>query len=472
MDILLIWLVFTFFFIVIAYVFSARARRKAVARQQALLREPRIGAETLTDFQQRVMPILAVAGHQVRDGAVLFEGDLRTDPQSALTELTHAFAGKGFTPLLREGQGRGHVKIALLPGIEQLAWPQTGVERPNWSVHLLLLFLTLLTTTGMGALHAGVNLIDEPNKFGVGLSYSLGLMLILGAHELGHYLTAKRHRIRVTPPYFVPVPFGLGTFGAFIKIKSLSPNRRATFDVAVAGPLAGLVFAIPALLIGIRHSHVVAGTAPDMLHTGVQVGSSFLLAVLTKFGLGITAIEGQQLILHPLAFAGWIGLVVTALNLLPIGQLDGGHIAHAMFGPKWGHAVGVGALITLFALALFVWPGLMLWAWIVWFIARHPRRSADRRRDPIEPTTPSPWLVYVHLACSYFAPCPACALCFFWNALSVFVESGLRLKELQPLREGNDVEEAPYSANANKAMMPIPSAIKRNCAAVFFTSDF
>lgn len=381
MDIVLTWLVFTFFFIVIAYLLSARARRKAAARQQALSREPRIGAETLTDFRRRVMPILAVAGHQVRDGGVLFEGDLRTDPQSALTELTHAFAGKGFTPLLREGQGRGHVKVALLPGIEQLAWPQTGVERPNWSVHLLLLFLTLLTTTGMGALHAGVNLIDEPSKFGVGLSYSLGLMLILGAHELGHYFTAKRHRIRVTPPYFVPVPFGLGTFGAFIKIKSLSPNRRATFDVAVAGPLAGLVFAIPALLIGIRYSHVVAGAAPDM-HTGVQVGSSFLLAVLTKFGLGIAAIEGQQLILHPLAFAGWIGLVVTALNLLPIGQLDGGHIAHAMFGPKWGHAVGVGALITLFALALFVWPGLMLWAWIVWFIA------GTRDVPPIDDVTP------------------------------------------------------------------------------------
>jgi membrane-associated protease RseP (regulator of RpoE activity) len=178
------------------------------------------------------------------------------------------------------------------------------------------------------------------------------------------------------------VPFGLGTFGAFIKIKSLSPNRRATFDVAVAGPLAGLVFAIPALLIGIRHSHVVAGAAPDMLHTGVQVGSSFLLAVLTKFGLGITAIEGQQLALNPLAFAGWIGLVVTALNLLPIGQLDGGHIAHAMFGPKWGHAVGVGALITLFALALFVWPGLMLWAWIVWFIA------GTRDVPPIDDVTP------------------------------------------------------------------------------------
>jgi Zn-dependent protease len=119
-----------------------------------------------------------------------------------------------------------------------------------------------------------------------------------------------------------------------------------------------------------------------MLHTGVQVGSSFLLAVLTKVALGATTLEGQQLILHPLAFAGWLGLVVTALNLMPIGQLDGGHIAHAMFGPRWGHAIGVGALMALFALALFVWPGLMFWAWIVWFIA------GTRDVPPLEDITP------------------------------------------------------------------------------------
>ena len=153
-----------------------------------------------------------------------------------------------------------------------------------------------------------MNLLQEPNRFAIGLPYSFGLMLILGAHELGHYFTARRHRIRVTPPYFIPVPFGLGTFGAFIKLKSLAPDRRASFDVAIAGPLAGLVFAIPALIIGLRYSHLTAGNVPpDMLHTGVQVGSSFLLAILTKFALGATVIEGQQLILHPLAFAGWLG---------------------------------------------------------------------------------------------------------------------------------------------------------------------
>ena len=207
MEIVLIWILFTLLFVAIAYLVAARARKKAALRQQTL-RESPIGRETLLDLQRRITPVLAVAGHQVRDGGVLFEGALRTDPQSALDELTHAFSGKGFTPLLRQGHDPGRVRIALLPGIEQIAWPPTAVERPNWGLHLLLLLLTLMTTTAMGALHAGVNLINEPHRFVVGLPYSLGLMLILGAHELGHYFTAKRYRIRVTPPYFIPVPIG------------------------------------------------------------------------------------------------------------------------------------------------------------------------------------------------------------------------------------------------------------------------
>jgi membrane-associated protease RseP (regulator of RpoE activity) len=369
MNILLTWLIFMLLFLAIGYMLGAR-NRNAARREDESSETPAIGADLLADFQQRVMPVLAVAGHQTRAGAVLFEGKLRTDPQSAISQLKRAFAPEKFTPILEEGERSGQVKVALLPGIGELAEPPSAAERPNWALHWLLFGLTLITTTWAGALHAGVDLVKEPSRFAVGLSYSLGLMLILGAHELGHYFAARKHGIRVTPPYFIPVPFALGTFGAFIKLKSLAPDRRAAFDVAVAGPLAGLVFAIPALLIGLQHSRVVAGNqTADMLHTGVQVGSSFLLAFLAKIALGADTIQGHQLMLHPLAFAGWLGLFVTALNLLPVGQLDGGHIAHALFGSRRGHMISVGALITLFALALFVWPGLMMWALIVWFIA-------------------------------------------------------------------------------------------------------
>ena len=368
-------------FLALGYILGARSRT-AIQREAQSSVSPAISAEMLANFQQRVMPVLAVAGHQTRDGGILFDGKLLTDPQSALSQLTQAFAPDKFTPILREGEGDDQVKIALLPGIDKFV-PSGAVDRPKWGVHLLLFVLTLITTTWAGALHAGVNLIKEPSRIGVGLPYSFGLMLILGAHELGHYFAARWHGIRVTPPFFIPVPFALGTFGAFIKLKSLAPDRRASFDVAVAGPLAGLIFAIPALLIGLQYSRVVAGNASaDMLHTGVQVGSSFLLAILAKIALGVDTIEGDQLMLHPLAFAGWLGLFVTALNLLPIGQLDGGHMAHALFGAKRGHAISVGALITLFALALFVWPGLMMWAWIVWFIA------GTRDAPPLNDVTP------------------------------------------------------------------------------------
>src|SRR5262249_17528266 len=188
-------------------------------------------------------------------------------------------------------------------------------------------------------------------KFMAGLPYSVTLLLILGAHELGHYFAARAHHMRVTLPYFIPVPFGLGTFGAFIQLKSPAENRRALFDVGVAGPLAGLVFAIPALGIGLQHSRVLApGELADHLHGGMGVGSSLLMALTAKLALGDALAEGHRLLLHPLAFAGWLGLLVTALNLLPIGQLDGGHMADAMFGRVRSAAIGTAAMLALLLL--------------------------------------------------------------------------------------------------------------------------
>ena len=398
MDILFIWVVFMLVFIALAYLLGKRGAAAARGKKD-ISEQPSISRDTLNRFEERVRSVLAVTGHEVHGDAVLFEGRLKTSPEAALAELREVFAPDRLTPLLREATG-AEVRLALFPETKGLVQQPIVVEKPKWRVHLLLFLLTLLTTTWAGALHAGVNLLQEPGRIAVGFPYSLGLMLILGAHELGHYFTARRHGIWVTPPYFIPAPFALGTFGAFIRIKSLSPDRRATFDVAVAGPLAGLVFAIPALLIGLRQSRMVIESAsPEIVHTGMQIGSSFLMAIMAKLALGASTLEGHQLILHPLAFAGWLGLLVTALNLLPIGQLDGGHIAHAMFGARRGHAISVGGLMTLFALALFVWPGLMMWALVVWFIA------GDRDAPPLNDVTPLNtgrrvlgWLVFVILA--------------------------------------------------------------------------
>ena len=398
MDILLIWVVFMLVFMALTYLLGERGAASACGKEDTS-EQPSISSDTLKRFAERVARVIAVSGSEVRGAGVMFEGRLKTSPEGALAELRQVFAPDRLAPLLQDGTG-GEVRLVLIPETEALMQRPAVVEKPNWTVHLLLFVITLLTTTWAGALHAGVNLLQEPGRIAVGLPYSLGLMLILGSHELGHYFTARRHGVSVTPPYFIPAPFALGTFGAFIRIKSLSPDRRATFDLAVAGPLAGLVFAIPALLIGLRQSRIVIENAsPDVLHTGMQIGSSFLMVILAKLALGASTLEGHQLILHPLAFAGWLGLLVTALNLLPIGQLDGGHIAHAMFGARRGHAISVGGLMTLFALALFVWPGLMMWALVVWFIA------GDRDAPPLNDVTPLNtgrrmlgWLVFVILA--------------------------------------------------------------------------
>ena len=328
--------------------------------------------EEIARLQAKLEPLLAVSGHKSDGGVVQFEGKLQDPSEKAFDQIREAFAADQVSPIFLEGDG-STVRVVLLPAN---AMPATA-DKPKWWLHWLLFAVTIATTTWAGALHAGVNLLQHPEQFAVGLPYSLGLMLILGAHELGHYFTARHHGIHVTPPFFIPVPFSLGTFGAFIRIKSLTPNRRALFDVAVAGPLAGLAFAIPALLIGISQSRIIVGNPAaasvqggmQVLHGGMQIGSSFMMAILSKLALGASTEQGHLLQLSPLAFAGWLGLLVTALNLLPIGQLDGGHIAHALFGSRRGHTISVVALVSLFALALFVWPGLMMWAIIVFFIA-------------------------------------------------------------------------------------------------------
>lgn len=296
---------------------------------------------------------------------LVIEGELITDADSAYAYIKSQFEKSDITPLLQEDDS-GKTILVLVPGALQSG---AKVLSKPW-INILLLLITIVTTTWAGAAHQGVSLLEQPGSFTVGLPYALGLMFILGAHELGHFFIARAHGMKVSLPYFIPVPFALGTFGAFIQLKSPTENRRTLFDVGIAGPLAGLIFAVPALLIGLNYSNIVTNLETvDLMSGGVEVGSSFIFAYLSKLVLGDALAEGHQLILHPLAFAGWLGLLVTALNLLPIGQLDGGHIAHALFGRKNGHTIGIVALFSLFFLGLFVWSGLLTWAIIIFFIA-------------------------------------------------------------------------------------------------------
>lgn len=299
-------------------------------------------------------------------GVRTFRGRLRESAAGAYDKLKQAFSNQA-TPMVQEDEELG-ASIILVPHSTEAGAAERDTRR--W-VPWLLFALTVVTTTWAGAAHQGINILHEPGRFTAGLPYALGLLAILGVHELGHYFTARHHQIRVTPPYFIPLPFALGTFGAFIQMRSPTENRRALFDVAVAGPLAGLVVAVPALLVGLRSTTVLVSSAGSETGVmgGTSVGSSVLFALLAKLSLGEALQYGHLLRLSPLAFAGWLGLFITALNLLPIGQLDGGHIAHAVFGRRLGDKIGSVALWTLLLLAIFVWPGLMMWAIIVFFIA-------------------------------------------------------------------------------------------------------
>jgi membrane-associated protease RseP (regulator of RpoE activity) len=360
-----------------AYQFGVRRSAARAAAARAV--PPILPTDEMAAMEAKLAPFLFITGRKIAGDVFQFEGHLKSEPEEAYRQICQALASEPVTPVLLEGSEHD-VRVMVLPG--QMA--EQPREKPKWAVHWLLFAATIVTTTWAGALDAGVNLLQQPGQFAVGLPYSLGLLLILGAHELGHYFTARAHGIRVTPPFFIPVPFALGTFGAFIKIKSLTPNRRALFDVAVAGPLAGLVFAVPALLIGLHYSQIIPnGGADTPGSNSTQFGTSILLAFLAKIALGASVHD--QLSLHPLAFAGWLGLIVTALNLVPIGQLDGGHISHALFGSRHSRTISTVGMALLFLLAMFVWPGLILWAFVVFFIAGTRDTPAANDVTPLDP---------------------------------------------------------------------------------------
>jgi len=210
-----------------------------------------------------------------------------------------------------------------------------------------------------------------------GALFAGALLLILGAHELGHYFVAHVHGVEVTLPYFIPMPIGLGTLGAFIRMRSPIPNRRVLFDVGVAGPLAGLVVALPLFVVGLMLAP--AQTHPSLYGDGLlPQGIIFLVERLR----GLVA--GQHAMIHPLSFAAYIGLFITALNLLPAGQLDGGHMAYALVGRR-------SAILTFAVIAVLVLIGLLgsRTNWLIWagFIAftgvRHPPTlDPDTSLDP------------------------------------------------------------------------------------------
>lgn len=250
--------------------------------------------------------------------------------------------------------------------------------RERWWLHALLFAATFVTVWMGGALVAGVSrdlpalssvseswsaLVAWARGMRPGLEFAMGLMAVLLAHETGHYVVAKRYGIDVSPPYFLPAPplwNFVGTFGAFIRLRSPVVDRRQLLDVGAAGPWAGFGVALVVLLVGLSLSETASGLGAQspqliMLHDQrLYLGDSLLMAAARELFA-----NGETIVLHPLAFAGWLGLLVTALNLLPLGQLDGGHVLYGLVGggQRWLGRVTWFALLAL---------GPLFWGWLLW----------------------------------------------------------------------------------------------------------
>lgn len=335
--------------------------------------------------------------------AMRYRGRLRMDSAEAHKQLSAALKPYNLTPLFRIEDERPTVLL------------MEGVVEPKPSnpwINLLLFLLTLVSMLLAGVMYSyegpvpesfwGIVQVMFANLF-VGIPFGLSLLAILLTHEFGHYLAARYHKVAVTLPYFIPFFSGFGTMGAFIQLKEPPPNKRILHDIGIAGPLAGLVVALPILIIGVSLSPVEQlplQVAPEqafnlegnsLLYLFIKYlvhgqllpaplsygGQSPLLYWLRYFFTGTPIpLGGQDIFLHPLAWAGWAGLLVTALNLIPVGQLDGGHILYVLLGKNARWAVPV-ALVLLIIMGL-VWPGWWVWAFLVYVLGRRHAEPLDQ----------------------------------------------------------------------------------------------
>jgi len=259
--------------------------------------------------------------------------------------------------------------------------PRPKFQDRVW-LHALLLVLTIGSTTlvGVDRYLAFISDYSALQRLPLpvaqlllrGFWYSGTSMAILGCHELGHYFACRYYDVDASLPFFLPVPTLFGTLGAFIKIKEPIPSKRLLFDIGIAGPIAGFLVAVPALFLGIAMSHVVR-VPPDFV--GVELGEPLLFKLASKLLWG-TIPDGYSLNMHPMAFAAWFGLLVTALNLFPVGQLDGGHISYAVLGRRSTYVtfftISAAIVLAFFSSSLIVWTGLMI-VMLFMFGPRHPR---------------------------------------------------------------------------------------------------
>jgi membrane-associated protease RseP (regulator of RpoE activity) len=323
--------------------------------------------------------------------AIICRGQLRSESNAAyetVRDQVQTQFGDRYLVIFQMG-AKEQPFFALVPNPDRER-PQKKLIYPGLALGLFA--LTLVTTT-----FAGTELVEteltaraatNPQVLGAGLPYAIAILFILGVHEFGHYFTTRYYKIKATLPYFIPLPFSFGTFGAFIQIKSPMPNRVALFDVGVAGPIAGFAVTLPLLAWGLMHSSLTGlPSNPNVLDLDAFNPSiSVLFALISKAVFQADLTMAKMIDLHPVAIAGWLGLIVTAFNLIPIGQLDGGHIVHAMFGHRKAIVIGQVSRLLILLLSL-IQPLLLLWAFILLFFpmvdqpALNDVSELDNQRD-------------------------------------------------------------------------------------------
>ncbi len=331
--------------------------------------------------------------HQHGHYAVVFHGRLLVEAEEAHQHLLPLLQAQGFTPVLQRN-GRTDIVLAI-EGLPVTPEEDTGggplrrlarwAGRSPWWLHLLLLLATAASTVGAGAaLLQTAQVTTLGDALAIGGPFAFALLAILGVHEMGHYIAARYHRVKVTLPFFIPlpVPGSLGTLGAVIFIRSPLTNRKALFDVGVSGPLAGLVVALPLFVIGLLLPPVQFGAPVTLAFRGVGVPP-----LLDLIGGFVNDGNLSRLILqHPVALAAWFGVLLTVLNLLPLGQFDGGHVAYALLG-RWAWPVAQAAFFILLIVGFFYWQTWLLWAFLAGLSGlRHPPPQnditpLDRRRQ-------------------------------------------------------------------------------------------